>query len=157
VHRGRHSHQGCLSASPPPPQFSSYGLKSDSLPKSLLKAFYKYWWTTELGSKERKKIHYEVLQGPLVGKAVAVVTASGSELQHLARRGACPRPAGGQQLLGSACRGARKPTRAPSAAACRAHAPAPLPPPLPLPPTPSPRQRALLQEVQPRHCQQQHR
>jgi hypothetical protein len=38
----------------------------------------RYWWTTPYGSKERSKVVFEVLQGPLIGKAVAIVNPAGA-------------------------------------------------------------------------------
>jgi hypothetical protein len=59
-------------------------------------------WTTELNSKERNKVNFEILQGPLIGKAVAIVTASGAR----ARSCGPPRPAMLLVVGGRFCSGA---------------------------------------------------
>jgi hypothetical protein len=37
-------------------------------------AFYKYWWTQPVDSKTRERVLFEILQGPLDGKAVAIIS-----------------------------------------------------------------------------------
>lgn len=58
-------------------EFADYGYDDDLIQKALIKAYYKYWWPTPVGSERRKKVLFEVLQGPLSGKAVAIVGPKG--------------------------------------------------------------------------------
>jgi hypothetical protein len=104
---------------PPPWQFADYGLTSADIPKAVIKSFYKYWWTTEAGSKERSKINFEILQGPLIGKAVAVIAPTG------ARRAL---PAAGQRVCAPAQR--RPPAGPAPGLACPCTHTPPAPPPL---------------------------
>ncbi|KIY94339.1 hypothetical protein MNEG_13623 [Monoraphidium neglectum] len=60
--------------------FADYGFTSDALPKAVVKAFFHYWWGTPIEDKVRKTVNYAILQGPLIGKAVAIV----------GNQGACP-------------------------------------------------------------------
>jgi len=42
-----------------------------------MQSFYKFWWPTPAGSAERAKVLWAVKQGPLEGKAVAIITNAG--------------------------------------------------------------------------------
>lgn len=57
-------------------RFAEYGLDSADVPKKLIRAFYEYWWPTPLGSPERAKIEFPLLQGDLAGSAVLLVGAA---------------------------------------------------------------------------------
>jgi len=59
-------------------QFAEYGLKSPQIPQDLIKAFFQYWWGTPLDSKNRSKVKFTVLQGPLVGHGVGIVESEGA-------------------------------------------------------------------------------
>lgn len=63
-------------------RFADYGLDSADVPQKLIRAFYLYWWPTPLGSPERAKIEFPLLQGDLAGSAVLIVGAA-------AETGAC--------------------------------------------------------------------
>jgi len=52
---------------------AKYGDNAQRLAASLVKAFFKYWWPTPIGSIQRAKIDFVVKQGPLEGKAVVIV------------------------------------------------------------------------------------
>jgi hypothetical protein len=77
-------------AAPPPrgePWPSAQGLSTRLLLQRThppLPTFLIPRWTTELNSKERNKVNFEILQGPLIGKAVAIVAASGESGSHRA-------------------------------------------------------------------------
>ncbi|KIZ01059.1 hypothetical protein MNEG_6902 [Monoraphidium neglectum] len=58
--------------------FADYGFTSSELPRAVVRAFFRYWWGTALNSRERRNINYAILQGPLVGKAVAIVDSQGA-------------------------------------------------------------------------------
>lgn len=79
LHELIHGHfQGCGHMRLMIDQFADYGLPSDQIPKSLIREFFLYWWPTPLRSKQREKVQFKVLQGPLDGKAVAIVDATGA-------------------------------------------------------------------------------
>jgi hypothetical protein len=40
-------------------QFADYRLPSADVPKWVIEAFYRYWWPTPIGSKERRKVDFE--------------------------------------------------------------------------------------------------
>ncbi|KAI8469909.1 MAG: hypothetical protein J3K34DRAFT_422397 [Monoraphidium minutum] len=58
--------------------WADYGLDSPDIPQALIKAFFDYWWPTAPGSVERSKVMFKILQGPLTGKAVAIVDSVGA-------------------------------------------------------------------------------
>lgn len=72
------SYQGCGHVRLMIDQFADYGLTSPAVPQALVKAFYKYWWSTAPGSEQRSKIQFNILQGPLDGRAIAVVDSAGA-------------------------------------------------------------------------------
>ena len=42
-----------------------------------MRAFYEYWWPTPPGSAERGRVKMTIVQGPLDGKAIAIVDGQG--------------------------------------------------------------------------------
>ncbi|GBF88188.1 hypothetical protein Rsub_00900 [Raphidocelis subcapitata] len=52
---------------------ADYGLPTVEVPRAVIAAYLNWWWPTPLGSPERAKARWTVLQGPLIGKAVCVV------------------------------------------------------------------------------------
>eukprot|EP00798_Chlamydomonas_sp_ICE-L_P017626 gene17626-23967_t len=49
------------------------------VPEMTIKAYYNYFWWTEMGSTERSKVIMPILRGPLVGKALMIMAnAEGS-------------------------------------------------------------------------------
>jgi hypothetical protein len=75
-------HQGCGHVRLMIDQPADYGLDSPDVPQWLLKAFYEYWWFTPVGSPQRRRITYPILQGALVGDAIIILNAA-------ARTGKC--------------------------------------------------------------------
>ncbi|GBF90270.1 hypothetical protein Rsub_02376 [Raphidocelis subcapitata] len=69
--------QGCGHVRLMMEKYAEYGLKSDEMPRQLIKAFYNFFWHTPIGSAERQKINYSVMQGALAGEAIAVVESKG--------------------------------------------------------------------------------
>jgi hypothetical protein len=58
-------------------QPTDFGLKDSSVPQALIKAFFNYWWGTPVGSPQRQRVKFQIVQGPLDGHAVAIVGAEG--------------------------------------------------------------------------------
>lgn len=59
-------------------KYPEYGLHSPDIPKDVIKAFYRYFWGTPVGSVQRRKIHLAFKQGVLGGNAIAVIHSTGS-------------------------------------------------------------------------------
>lgn len=52
-------------------------ISSAEVVTELLTLFYNYWWFTAPGSPQRQKVTLSVVSGPLVGRAVSIVTTTG--------------------------------------------------------------------------------
>jgi len=72
------TNQGCGHVRLMIQQPNDFGLdKWPDVVPNLLRIFYEYWWPTPLGSKQRQRIEFPILQGELEGDAVLVVDAAG--------------------------------------------------------------------------------
>jgi hypothetical protein len=60
-------------------QSSDYGLSSDFIPKATIRVFYEQWWNASAEGKAQYDL--EVKLGPLIGKAIAVVSNAGPGCQ----------------------------------------------------------------------------
>jgi hypothetical protein len=118
-------------------QYADFALSSADVPQALIRAFFKYWWSTPVGSAERQRVKYQIVQGPLDGHAVAIVGATGGRL--------LPAGAGRRSCLQMQSLSCCPP---PPVLLQRGRLPLPRAHPLPLPPAVSPTRR--LRGLQPR-------
>lgn len=78
-------------------RYPDYGLDSPSIPQSLIRAFYNYWWPTPAGSPERAKIEFPLLQGELHGSSILIVGAAASSGECAHHSPAIPHSSWGAQ------------------------------------------------------------
>lgn len=93
------AHQGCGHIRLMIDEFAKYNLTGPEVPRAVLKSFFKYWWPTPLESEQRSRVIFEKLIGPLSGKAVAIVNATGSENCAGKRTPAIPSTYGPSQVF----------------------------------------------------------
>ncbi|GBF95124.1 hypothetical protein Rsub_07708 [Raphidocelis subcapitata] len=92
-------HQGCGHIKLMIDEFAKYNLTGPEVPRAVLKAYFKYWWPTPIDSKERSRVVFEKLLGPLSGKAAAIIDAQGSENCAKKRNPAIPSTYGPSQVF----------------------------------------------------------
>ena len=71
------------------PQYKDYGLTNPDVPRALVRAFFSYWWPTPIYSANRGRVRMAIVQGPLDGRAVAIVDSKGARAAQLSHSKPC--------------------------------------------------------------------